>query len=111
MRLFAVIGVLLWCTLAAADARQDQAARDAYKIGRAAYEAGDYQLAYDKFKESFTLSHEPAMLYNISSALAGLKGPPDAPVTRRPFMLVQATDPSNRITPISLANTSQGPTS
>jgi tetratricopeptide (TPR) repeat protein len=93
MRLFAAIGVVLWCAAAAADARQDQAARDAYKVGRSAYEAGDYQVAYDKFKESFQLSHEPALLYNISSALQGLKRPHEAAEALRSFLRLQPSDP------------------
>ncbi|MCA1665702.1 MAG: hypothetical protein LC659_15780, partial [Myxococcales bacterium] len=63
MRLWAAIPLFLWCAIASADARQEEAARNAFKVGRAAYETGDYQLAYDKFKESFQLSHEPALLY------------------------------------------------
>ena len=78
MRLWAALPLALWCSLAAADARQDEGARNAFKVGRAAYETGDYQLAFDKFKESFQLSHEPALLYNIASALQGLKRPHEA---------------------------------
>lgn len=93
MRLWAVLPILLWCSLAAADTRQDDAARNAYKVGRAAYESGDYQLAYDKFKESFQLSHEPALLYNIASALQGLKRPHDAAEALRSFLRLQPNDP------------------
>jgi tetratricopeptide (TPR) repeat protein len=93
MRLWAAIPLLLWCTLASADARQDDAARNAFKVGRAAYETGDYQLAYDKFKESFQLSHEPALLYNIASALQGLKRPHDAAEALRSFLRLQPSDP------------------
>jgi tetratricopeptide (TPR) repeat protein len=93
MRLWAAIPVLLWCAIAGADARQDQAARNAFNIGRAAYESGDYQLAHDKFKESFQLSHEPALLYNIASALQGLKRPHDAAEALRSFLRVQPNDP------------------
>jgi tetratricopeptide (TPR) repeat protein len=93
MRLWAAIPLLLWCAIAGADARQDQAARDAFKVGRAAYETGDYQLAYDKFKESFQLSHEPALLYNIASALQGLKRPHDAAEALRSFLRLQPNDP------------------
>ena len=93
MRLWALSAVLLSCALAAADARQDHAARDAFKVGRTAYEAGDYQLAYDKFRESFQLSHEPALLYNIASALQGLKRPHDAAEALRSFLRVQQNDP------------------
>ena len=93
MRLWAVIPLLLWCAVARADARQDQEARDAFKVGRAAYESGDYQIAYDKFKESFQLSHEPALLYNIASALQGLKRPHDAAEALRSFLRLQPNDP------------------
>jgi tetratricopeptide (TPR) repeat protein len=93
MRLWAVIAILLWSASAGADSRQDQAARDAYKIGRAAYESGDYQIAYDKFKESFQLSHEPALLYNIASALQGLKRPHDAAEALLSFLRLQPNDP------------------
>src|SRR5690242_14217379 len=93
MRLSAAIPVLLWCAIAGADARQDEAARSAFNVGRAAYEGGDYQLAYDKFKESFQLSHEPALLYNIASALQGLKRPHDAAEALRSFLRVQPNDP------------------
>jgi tetratricopeptide (TPR) repeat protein len=93
MRLWAAIPILLWCAVAGADARQEQAARDSFKVGRAAYESGDYQLAYDKFKESFQLSHEPALLYNIASALQGLKRPHDAAESLRSFLRLQPNDP------------------
>jgi len=93
MRLWAAIPIVLWCAIAGADARQDQAARDAFKVGRAAYETGDYQLAYDKFKESFQLSHEPALLYNIASALQGLKRPHDAAEALRSFLRLSPNDP------------------
>ena len=94
MRLLAV-ALLIFCgaTFARADARQDEAARNAYKVGRAAYETGDYQLAYDKFKESFQLSHEPALLYNIASALQGLKRPHEAAEALRSFLRLQPNDP------------------
>jgi tetratricopeptide (TPR) repeat protein len=78
---------------AAAESRREQEARAAYKAGAAAYEAGDYQLAYDKFKESFQLSHAPALLYNIASAQQGLKRPHDAAESLRSFLRVQPNDP------------------
>lgn len=93
MRLWAAIPLLFWCAIASGDARQEQAARDAFTIGRTAYEGGDYQLAYDKFKESFQLSHEPALLYNIASALQGLKRPHDAAEALRSFLRLQPNDP------------------
>lgn len=93
MRLWAAIPVVLWCAIAGADGRRDEAARQSYAVGRTAYESGDYQLAYDKFMESFQLSHEPALLYNIASALQGLKRPHDAAEALRSFLRVQPNDP------------------
>src|ERR1700750_1232835 len=93
MRLAVALLIALWSTFAVADARQDEAARNAYKVGRAAYESGDYQLAYDKFKESFQLSHEPALLYNVASALQGLKRPHDAAEALRSLWRLQPNDP------------------
>ncbi|HEY2749644.1 MAG TPA: hypothetical protein VGL86_33720 [Polyangia bacterium] len=93
MRLWAALPLLLWCSFAGADARQEDAARNAFTVGRAAYETGDYQLAYDKFKESFQLSHEPALLYNIASALQGLKRPHEAAESLQSFLRLQPNDP------------------
>ena len=93
MRLWAAIPILLWCAIASADARQDQAARSAFAVGKTAYENGDYQVAYDKFKESFQLSHEPALLYNIASAEQGLKRPHAAAESLRSFLRLQPNDP------------------
>jgi tetratricopeptide (TPR) repeat protein len=90
---FALLSLWLVASTASADPRSDQGARNAYKAGAAAYEAGDYQTAYDRFKESFQLSHEPALLYNIASALQGLKRPHDAAESLRSFLRVQPNDP------------------
>jgi len=78
---------------ARADAARDQQARQLYKAGRDAYNAGDFQRAYDSFRESFTLSHEPALLYNIASALQGLKRPHDAAEALRSYVRLRPDDP------------------
>jgi tetratricopeptide (TPR) repeat protein len=93
MRLSFVLALLLLTSPLHADPRRDSDARTAFKAGAAAYEAGDYQTAYDRFKESFQLSHEPALLYNIASALQGLKRPHDAAEALRSFLRVQPNDP------------------
>jgi tetratricopeptide (TPR) repeat protein len=94
MRLcIAFVLLIAGVTAAGADPRRDEEARAAYKVGAAAYEAGNYQVAYDKFRESFQLSHEPALLYNISSALQGLQRPHDAAEALRSFLRVQPNDP------------------
>ena len=90
---FILVLLIARATTAAADVRRDEEARAAYKAGAAAYEAGNYQAAYDKFRESFQLSHEPALLYNISSALQGLQRPHDAAEALRSFLRVQPNDP------------------
>lgn len=92
MRLCAALTVVLWCTLALGDARQDKAARDAFNAGKIAYEIADYQTAYERFKECFQLSHEPALLYNIASALQGLKRPHEAAEALRSFLRLQPND-------------------
>jgi tetratricopeptide (TPR) repeat protein len=78
---------------ARADAARDQQARQLYKAGRDAYNAGDFQRAYDSFRESFTLSHEPALLYNIASALQGLKRPHDAAEALHSYLRLKPDDP------------------
>jgi tetratricopeptide (TPR) repeat protein len=78
---------------ARADAARDAQARQLYKAGRDAYNAGDFQRAYDSFRESFTLSHEPALLYNIASALQGLKRPHDAAEALQSYLRLKADDP------------------
>lgn len=97
MRACATLLALVVCVSSATgDERQDQAARAAFAIGKTAYENGDYQLAYDKFQESFELSHEPALLYNIASALQGLKRPHDAAETLRNYLTLKPDDPDRQ---------------
>src|SRR5262249_35413273 len=43
--------------------------------------------------ESFQLSHEPALLYNIASALQGLKRPHEAAEALRSYLRVRPDDP------------------
>src|SRR6201986_752494 len=94
MRLcLAIVLLLASGVTAGADPRREEGARAADRAGAAAYEAGSYQVAYDKFRESFQLSHEPALLYNISSALQGLGRPHDAAEALRSFLRVTPNDP------------------
>jgi tetratricopeptide (TPR) repeat protein len=76
-----------------ADSAREARARTLYDEGRKAYEVSDFQKAYDAFKESYLLSHEPALLYNIASALQGLKRPHEAAEALRSFLRLQPTDP------------------
>jgi tetratricopeptide (TPR) repeat protein len=76
-----------------ADEAQEERAKQLYRVGRTAYNDGRYQAAYDAFKESFRLSHQPALLYNVASALQGLRRPHDAAEALRSFLRLQPNDP------------------
>jgi tetratricopeptide (TPR) repeat protein len=87
----------LMLAVAAATVHANEAAEERakalYSTGRAAYNDGKYQVAYDAFKESFRLSHQPALLYNVASALQGLGRPHDAAESLRSFLRLQPSDP------------------
>jgi tetratricopeptide (TPR) repeat protein len=78
--------------VARADAAREDRARQLYQAGRDAYNGGDFQKAYDAFKESFTLSHQPALLYNVASALQGLRRPHDAAEALRSYLRLKPDD-------------------
>jgi tetratricopeptide (TPR) repeat protein len=95
MRLW--FAILFACALglappARADEERDLRARQLYELGRKAYNDGDYQAAYDNFKESFSLSHKAALLYNVASALQQLKRPHDAAETLRSYLRLRPDD-------------------
>lgn len=52
----------------AADAGDDERARDLFEQGREAYRNGNYRVALDRFAESFELSGREPLLYNIALA-------------------------------------------
>ena len=97
MKLTVVVAALLSIVVsdgaARADAARDERARQLFQTGRDAYNSGDFQKAYDAFKESFTLSHQPALLYNVASALQGLKRPHDAAEALRSYLRLKPDDP------------------
>jgi tetratricopeptide (TPR) repeat protein len=81
--------------VAPAPAQQhDAEARDAYAQGRAAYEGKRYEEALEKFKRSYTLSGEAALLYNIASALQSLNRPGEAAAILRDYLSARPTDPN-----------------
>lgn len=79
--------------VAAAQADRMERARQLYAVGRDAYNAGDFAKALDAFKESFSLSHQPALLYNIASALQGLKRPHEGAEELRSYLRIKPDDP------------------
>jgi tetratricopeptide (TPR) repeat protein len=92
LRSWLVLTALLLCVPALAQNRVEKA-KHLYGEGKRAYEAGDYQKAYDSFKEAYLLSHEPALLYNVSSALQGLRRPHEAAEALRSFLRLRSDDP------------------
>jgi tetratricopeptide (TPR) repeat protein len=91
-----VVAVVVWASaggVARADAAQDARARERYATGKAAYTAANYQRAYDDFREAFQLSHQAELLYNIASALQGLKRPHDAAEALASYLRLRPDDP------------------
>jgi tetratricopeptide (TPR) repeat protein len=86
-----LLAALLYAGHASADLAKQ--ARDLYMEGRKAYEAGEYQKAYDDFRQSYALSQQPALLYNVASALQGLGRPHDAAETLRLYLKLVPSDP------------------
>ena len=78
--------LLLAASPAADDSAREARARALFEDGRKAYETSIYQTAYDSL-------NEPALLYNIASALQGLKRPHDAAEALRSFLRLQPQDP------------------
>lgn len=96
LRVVIVIAALVgsgWGVPARAQSQRLDKAKQLYTEGKRAYEQNDYQKAYDAFKESYLLSHEPALLYNVSSALQGLRRPHDAAEALRSFLRLLSDDP------------------
>src|SRR3954453_17390357 len=88
----AVLLCLLSSTARAEDSPTD-VARQLYTDGKEAYEQLKYQLAYDRFKAAYTLSHQPELLFNMSSAEQGLGHPKAAAELLRAYLRVVPEDP------------------
>lgn len=89
------LGVLL-ATLALpgrARADREERARQIYTEGEKAYQANDYQKAYDDFKQAYILSQQPALLYDVAAALQGLGRPHDAAEALRTYLKQVPKDP------------------
>jgi hypothetical protein len=75
----AVLGVAGWSSTvradppaASSDGQQTDAkktGREAFEIGRAAYDRADYEAAAVAFEQSYASSHAPRLLFNIAQAL------------------------------------------
>lgn len=89
----ALLVVLLGGMAPAVAQQRSERAKAAFYDGRKAYESGDYQRAYDLFKQSYILSQEPALLYNIAAALQAMERPADAARALRDYLEAVPTDP------------------
>src|SRR5687767_2163765 len=79
--------VVVTVTSAVAEAQEREArAKVLYEQGKLAYERADYPAAYEAFREAFDLSQRPALLYNVASALQGLRRPHDAANALRSYL-------------------------
>ena len=83
--------LLVACGAARAQSR-DERARQLFLEGKQAYQTSDFQTAYDDFKESYILSQQPALLYNIASALQGLRRPHEAAEALRSYLRLKPED-------------------
>jgi hypothetical protein len=80
----------------AAPARAQQRESDAkaaFQEGKAAYESQHFDVALERFKRSYVLSGQPALLYNIASTLQQLNRPGAAADALRDFIKARPNDP------------------
>jgi tetratricopeptide (TPR) repeat protein len=87
--------------------QRDADARLAYAQGREAYQTGKYELALQKFRYCYTLSGEPALLYNISAALQSLDRPGDAADALQQYLTARPADPQRAEIETRIANLRQ----
>jgi hypothetical protein len=71
---------------------QNHEARALYEQGRAAFEHQNYSTAYEAFRRSYSLSKEPALLFDMASALQKLNRPRDGAEELRAYLRVRPTD-------------------
>ena len=65
--------VLVVALPAGAQDDREEEARALFMAGRAAYDAGRYEAALDRFQEAYELSGRPSLLYNIGQAADRLR--------------------------------------
>lgn len=73
----------------------DEIAKGLYLAGKAAFDAGRYQEAYDRFFESYEHSQRPALLYNLAVTLDRLRRDEEALSNYRGY-LQEVPDAENR---------------
>ncbi len=85
----------LTCSAVSFTRSADRAAhtQELYDQGERAYRSGQFQIAYDLFKQAYLLSKPPALLYDMASALEGLSRPHDAAEELRAYLRAQSVEP------------------
>ena len=73
----------------------DEAARQIFENGRAAFAAGDYETALARFRQAYDLSHRAGLLYNIAQSLDRLSRDQETLNTLQQY-LREAPDAPNR---------------
>jgi tetratricopeptide (TPR) repeat protein len=76
-------------------AGEDADPKALFNQGKDAFEQQQYQVAYDKFEKAYFLSHRPALLFNMSSALQKLQRPHEAAEKLRAYLRVVPDDPEH----------------
>lgn len=89
----ALVLLVMVVAMPAGAQQRTERARQAFYEGKKAYEAGDFPRAYDFFKQSYMLSQEPALLYNISAVLQGMGRAGDAAQALRDYLRLVPADP------------------
>ena len=79
--------------VAVADEQRDAEARHLYEEGKLAYGQRDYAGAYRQFKAAYLLSTQPALLFNMASALKELGRPREAADALRTYLRLVPDDP------------------
>jgi hypothetical protein len=91
--------VLAWLScvtltrVARGDEAEEKKARDLYSAGEAAFKQGAFQVAYDDFMQSYAISQEPALLYDIAAVLQRLQRPHEAAQALASYLRLRPSDP------------------
>lgn len=88
-----LVAALLAARTAVADSARDGRARQLFEQGKQAYENSEFQKAYDQFKQAYLISQQPALLYNMASALQALARPHEAAEVLRSYLRATPDDP------------------
>jgi tetratricopeptide (TPR) repeat protein len=82
-------------------------AEDLYAQGQAAYDRGEYLTAIEKWQESYRLSGEPGLLFNLAQARRLASDCPEALATYRRFLAADPTSDQHQIA-VDLAKELEG---